>query len=103
MARLTEDQGRPDCLGEFSFFFILHENGLEGNLYRDQTPSAEHPRLLPNSHGPCPWPWRGLFDLAHLEGCVGLERPFWLGSLRKEGRCVFSGMLQLTRGEGAEQ
>lgn len=76
-------------------------------MYRVQTPSAEHPRLLPNSYGPCLWPWRGLFGLAHLEGYVGLERPFWPGSLRKEGwcvfwegQCVFSGMLQLTHGRG---
>lgn len=52
------------------------------------------------THGPCLWPWRGLFGLAHLEGCVGLERPFWLGSLRKEGWCVFSGMLWFTHGRG---
>ena len=52
---------------------------MEGNLYMDQTPSAEHPRLLPNSHGPCLWPWRRLFDLAYLEGCVGFREALLVG------------------------
>lgn len=41
----------------------------------------------------------GTLGLAHLEGCVGLERPFWPGGLRKAGPSMFSGMLQPTCGE----
>lgn len=61
--------------------------GLEGNLPRDQGPSAQPPRLLTDLH----WPWRGLLACPTLR-CRGLgggggdlERPFWSCGLRKEG------------------
>lgn len=69
--------------------------GLEGNLPRDQGPSAQPPRLLTDLH----WPWRGLLACPTLR-CRGLGGgvEIWRGPsgpVALERRAsVFSGMLQ---------